>query len=185
MWIGRKEGDRGWVELKSDLLKDKNSNIDVYIAAIYWVMSTFTTVGYGDFTGNTSQEYLFQMFSKCIGIGFFGYIIGNINFLLGQIDSIDELEEEQDEKNNLWLLKLGRANQSKCLTNDYFDNILTFFTLQWNLDYKNLRENEFFNQLKPRLQKEIADISFEPVFRLFEGFFDGLDQGFKREIIHN
>ncbi|CAI2363314.1 unnamed protein product [Moneuplotes crassus] len=182
--IGRGGGDEGWVEIKSELLEDPSSHSDVYIAGIYWVVTTFTTVGYGDFSGNTNQEYILQMSVKFIGIGFFGYIIGNINFLIGQVDSIEELEEEKDEQNNLWLIRLARANASKVLTNDYYEHILSFFTTYWNLDYYLLRENEFFNQLKPRLQKEVANICFEPVYNRFEGFFSGLEESFKREIVH-
>ena len=185
VWIGRDGEEDGWIAIKTGLLSNDMSNFDVYIAAIYWVMSTFTTVGYGDFSGNSSQEYIFQMITIFIGIGFFGYIIGNINFLIGQVDSIDELQEEREEINNLWLIKLGRANSSKTLTNDYYDHITSFMTMYWNLDYVNLRQNEFFNQLKPRLQKEIGDICFEPVYNRFEGFFEGLENGFKREIVHN
>jgi hypothetical protein len=34
---------------------------DVYITSLYWVITTLTTVGYGDIKGNTYQEYLFTM----------------------------------------------------------------------------------------------------------------------------
>jgi hypothetical protein len=32
-----------------------------YIIAVYWVVTTLATVGYGDFKGYNSDEYLFQI----------------------------------------------------------------------------------------------------------------------------
>ena len=32
---------------------------EIYIVAVYWVITTLTTVGYGDVKGFTTDEYLF------------------------------------------------------------------------------------------------------------------------------
>jgi hypothetical protein len=68
-----------WIWLGNEhLLGDPNNNFDLYVAAVYWVMTTFTTVGYGDFHGQTNAENIFQLIAIFVGIGFFGYIIGNV-----------------------------------------------------------------------------------------------------------
>lgn len=38
---------------------DKNSIEAVYIRAVYFIITTLTTVGYGDFKGFTNNEYIF------------------------------------------------------------------------------------------------------------------------------
>jgi hypothetical protein len=38
---------------------DANNITAVYIRAIYFIITTLTTVGYGDFKGFTNNEYLF------------------------------------------------------------------------------------------------------------------------------
>lgn len=78
---------------------------DVYITSLYWVISTLTTVGYGDIKGATYQEYLFTMavevkfehnfnLYQFIGIAFFALIMGSINKVLneddGALDIIDD-----------------------------------------------------------------------------------------------
>jgi len=40
------------------------------------VITTFSSVGYGDVLGVTENEHLFQMIVEMAGIGFFGYMIG-------------------------------------------------------------------------------------------------------------
>ena len=49
-----------------------------YISSIYWVTTTFTSVGYGDIKGDTTDEVLFQMFVEIIGMGIFGYMTGTL-----------------------------------------------------------------------------------------------------------
>mmetsp|Transcript_28790 Transcript_28790/g.38390 ORF Transcript_28790/g.38390 Transcript_28790/m.38390 type:complete len:142 (+) Transcript_28790:938-1363(+) len=46
------------------------SNVELMIFADYWVCTVVTTVGYGDYTGSTSLEYVFTF-----SIEFFGFLI--------------------------------------------------------------------------------------------------------------
>lgn len=54
----------------------------LYCTSIYWVVVTFSSVGYGDITGSTPTEMAYQMMVMMIGIGFFGYMIGVFQNLL-------------------------------------------------------------------------------------------------------
>ena len=185
IYLGKSEPDSGWIQQESGLLNNPDSHVDLYIASVYWVMTTFTTVGYGDLKGHTNSENLFQMFTIFLGIGFFGYIIGNINGMIDQVDTLDELQTEQFEQYNMWQMRLGRANKDKTLSSDYYDQINQFFAFYWKLDYHKLKHNELFNQLKPRLQNQVADICFENVYNKFDGFFSDTEHNFMRDVVHN
>ena len=54
----------------------------LYITALYWVITTFSSVGYGDVVGVTDTEHIFQMLIEMVGIGFFGYMIGTFQTLI-------------------------------------------------------------------------------------------------------
>jgi hypothetical protein len=43
----------------------------VYIFALYWIFEVITTVGYGDYSGSTTQELIFSMFLEFAGLTFF------------------------------------------------------------------------------------------------------------------
>lgn len=40
---------------------DDHDSTSIYIIALYYILQTITTVGYGDYTGSTRNEYLFAM----------------------------------------------------------------------------------------------------------------------------
>lgn len=42
-----------------------------YIAAIYWAITTMSTIGYGDITADTTTERLVTLVSMCIGASIF------------------------------------------------------------------------------------------------------------------
>jgi hypothetical protein len=56
--IGNELGEKGWIGEEGMIGKPA---VDIYITSLYWVVTTLSTVGYGDVSGNTYQEYLFTM----------------------------------------------------------------------------------------------------------------------------
>ena len=57
----------------------------IYFNAFYFILTTITTVGYGDIKGFTTMEYLYQILIEMIGIGFYGYMIGTFQNLFASI----------------------------------------------------------------------------------------------------
>ncbi|KAJ8609549.1 hypothetical protein CTAYLR_006017, partial [Chrysophaeum taylorii] len=52
------------------------STLRLYVAALYWAVSTLTTVGYGDVTPFTIQEMVWSIIVQFIGTCSLGYIMG-------------------------------------------------------------------------------------------------------------
>ena len=62
---------------------------DIYTASLYWIITSFTSVGYGDIFGDEPVENLFQMLVEMVGICFFGYMIGSIQGMIRDMSGQD------------------------------------------------------------------------------------------------
>lgn len=49
-----------------------------YISAIYFSVTTMTTIGYGDITPKTQIELLFSIFAMVLASGIFGYSMSSL-----------------------------------------------------------------------------------------------------------
>ena len=70
-FIDFEEGYVPWI-LDGDDFKEMTL-IQLLIYSTYWVCTVITTVGYGDYTGSTTLEYIFSF-----AIMFFGFVIFSI-----------------------------------------------------------------------------------------------------------
>ena len=59
----------------------------IYIFAFYWIFEVITTVGYGDYSGATSSEYIFSIILEFLGLTFFSFLMGSINSIFDTSDN--------------------------------------------------------------------------------------------------
>jgi len=104
LWITIGMADDGWVskfvknnkEIYMEEHPDKHYEADsaelftdamhrycfpIYVNAAYFILTTITTVGYGDISGHTKYEYLFSMCVEFVGLTFFSLLTGTINVM--------------------------------------------------------------------------------------------------------
>lgn len=62
------------------------SDMDVYVAATYWTITTLATVGFGDIVPANTLERIFASCVILIGMVFYSYTIGMVTGLLGDYD---------------------------------------------------------------------------------------------------
>ncbi len=76
----------GWLRLRT--IPASADVLQEYIKALYWTTTTITTVGYGDIVPSQKSniEMLYTMFVQFMGVGTYGYIIGNVANLISNID---------------------------------------------------------------------------------------------------
>lgn len=150
---------------------DRTDDMTVYVTATYWVITTLTTVGYGDYKGYQSQEYLLQMAVEFLGIGIFSYLMGSINNLVGSESTLQDIIDERFEDIELWLRKLEKA-RSKNFSKQLYDSIKEYTEISYYYDFILIQNNEFFNQLKPRIRHRLVNALFSSFISNFFYMFN-------------
>jgi hypothetical protein len=74
----------GWLAIGGiDMEADEFSK---YLRALYWCITTLATVGYGDIVPKTNLQTVYTMVVMLLGVGVYGYVIGNVTNLVANID---------------------------------------------------------------------------------------------------
>ena len=82
-----------------------------YIFAFYWIFEVITTVGYGDYYGQTSHEYFFSIILQFIGLIFFSFLMGSINGIFNTSDNFEALIDEKLDSLDMWIKKIEKSNK--------------------------------------------------------------------------
>ncbi len=83
-------------------LSEELSNYQNYINALYWTITTITTVGFGDITPQTYGSKIYTMFIMLLGVAFYGGILGFISRAI--VVSSKHEQESKERINDLFLL---------------------------------------------------------------------------------
>lgn len=73
----------GWMALGGP---SRGGGATTYLDALYWTVTTLATVGYGDVTPATTAQTVYAMAVMLLGVGVYGFVIGNLATLLTRVD---------------------------------------------------------------------------------------------------
>jgi len=128
--------------------KDR-SFFDQYIRAIYWTLTTIATIGYGDYSPdkNSNLQIIYTIIVEIIGVGVFGYIIGNISLLIANIDMARAQFMKHMEEINV-------SMQSKNLPISIQNKVKNYYYYLWETR-KGFDTGNLFTDLPHTLSTEI------------------------------
>ncbi|MBI5369195.1 MAG: cyclic nucleotide-binding domain-containing protein [Planctomycetes bacterium] len=104
-------------------LSDPVPHVERYVRALYFITTTMATIGYGDVVPHKDRmwELLYTIFLQLTGVGMYGYVIGNVSSLLGNLDVARASFRRHTEEINAFMRrkKLPPALQDR--VRDYFE----------------------------------------------------------------
>ncbi|KAK6945623.1 Cyclic nucleotide-binding domain [Dillenia turbinata] len=134
-----------------------------YISAMYWSITTMTTVGYGDLHAENTMEMVFIIFYMLFNLGLTAYIIGNMTNLV-----VEGTRRTMEFRNSI-----EAASNFVCrnrLPQRLKEQILAYMCLRFKAE--NLNQQGLIEQLPKSICKGIAQHLFMPVVEkvyLFKG----------------
>ena len=133
------ENEDGWIYENSKNGIQKPDYWSLYISAVYWVITSFSSVGYGDIKGHTPEEYQFQIVVEMIGIGFYGYMIGTFQQIFASIQSKDQLADQQESLDH-WLISLHKARKNTMMPHEAGIGVRDFYNNKYKYDAMSIHE---------------------------------------------
>ncbi len=144
-----------------------------YMSAVYWTVTTVTSVGYGDITPVTNGQRLYAVLVMLIGFGFFGTIIGSIAGLLSKKDPARVLYQERVEQ-------LAVTSRYRHIPTDLQQRIFNYYTFVWR-QRRGYDESDFLESLPPSLRREVStSLKLETLDSI--PLFHGAGDAFLRDI---
>ena len=147
------------------------------MSCLFWIITSFSSVGYGDIKATNSQEELFAILIEMLGIGVFGYMIGTIQTLFIEF-KVKDPKTEIYTIIDLWMMQLDKAMPHTLLQKKIFKDVRDYYVKKLKHDTKTARDSSIFRKLKPRQQKIILDAIYKNKYELFKHIFDGCCMNF-------
>jgi len=152
-WTGY---DNTWV---SHVNLEHSPNIENYVASIYFVVTTFTTVGYGDIVAIGTPERLVAILIMLCGVGIFLILIGLMSDMFVTFRYIQQTQQLINRIRNVnMLLNMNIINEdTKKTITYYFNDYLVHNEIESDNWY------ELFEDLPSTLKVKIMEAILTPV----------------------
>ena len=164
----------GWI-IECDM--QNNSFFHIYIAAIYYIMTTVTTVGYGDLIITSIHERIFQIIFLIFGTCAYSWIV---TYISNNIQKIQEKYLDYEQKMSI-LKEIKISNPY--LTKNLYDKICRY--LQYSrIEQKSKNKNEIIiNCLPYPLKNALLMDMYKPIIKNFNIFKSFENQNFIVKVV--
>lgn len=161
----------GWIALDGHLVGPLD--LPAYQQALYWTITTLTTVGFGDLTPETPGQVWFTMVVMGLGAAIYAYIIGNVASLLANLDVMRSRHLGRIETINNFMRDRDVPRPLQARVRDYYNYM-------W--ESRMGQQSEMLEDLPRPLHIEIALHLNRTILRKVP-LFEGASEEFLRELV--
>uniref|UniRef100_A0A7N0UFQ9 Potassium channel n=1 Tax=Kalanchoe fedtschenkoi TaxID=63787 RepID=A0A7N0UFQ9_KALFE len=146
-----------------------------YISALYWSITTMTTVGYGDMHAVNPMEMLFIIVYMLFNLGLTAYLIGNMTNLVVEGTHRTMEFRSSIEAASTFVTRNRLPPRLK-------EQILTYMCLRFKAE--SLNQQQLMEQLPKSIKKSISQQLFLPVIEGVQ-LFRGVSRDFLLHLVAN
>ena len=147
----------------------------IYLSSIYFLITTVTSVGYGDIIGKSFIEHCFQIFLLLVGIIAYSWLISSVSNYVKEKNKQNEIFEKKISMLNE--IKLEHPNMSK----ELYDKIYL------HLEYINLQQKKdkssLIDSLPHTVTKTLLYEMYKPIIENFNFFKNFKNSEFINRVI--
>ena len=143
----------------------------VYLASVYWAITTCVTVGYGDINAYTQLEMVIAIGWMLVGVGFYSFTIGSLSSFLTSIDTRESVLASKMAAIHEFAKETGISRESKVKIRD----AVRYSTYKLGNVWSD--KHSLFRELPKQLQYEVAMSMFGGIAKSIP-FFVNKDAAF-------
>ena len=171
----------GWLAIGAG--KPEGEFFTRYLQALYWCITTISTIGYGDIAPDHSNhlQLVYTMVMRLFGVGMYGFVIGNISSLVANLDSAKSEYKRKTGEVLEYMRRHAIPAPLQAKVRDYFSYL-------WETR-DNVGEVDFLDELPRHLSVDIAlflnrnVIAKVPLFREADELFRRLVGGLLKSVV--
>jgi hypothetical protein len=155
-------------------LKDMTNNQKL-VVVVYFIFTTLSTVGFGDYTPKSEIERLGTIFILLVGVAVFSYIMGQFINILMALQTV-QADNEDSENLSKWLGLLAHFNNNKPLPKSMIKQLEVYFEYYWQNDknyaIQTVEDLRFMDELPNNIRTDIyKDFLFADFLYMFNVHF--------------
>jgi hypothetical protein len=163
-----------------DLNSDPNESF--YIKCLYITFSTFTNVGYGEYTPHTNTTFFLFMINMYFGYSLFILITYHVRMLFSQYQNFKKKQSNKKEFED-YLFKLQKST-GKIVPRDLRNIIYAHLLLKKAMSFPEFFEiyKKYFKYLRNDFRNKITESLFDYMSKEFNIFFYGCSRTFMMKV---
>ncbi|MEI6714310.1 MAG: cyclic nucleotide-binding domain-containing protein [Verrucomicrobiota bacterium] len=164
------------VETKTEPEILKFEHGETYLRALYWVVTTVGTVGYGDYSPSkdSNKQIICTIIIEILGVSMYGYIVGNVSGLIANLDAAKAAFNKRTEEVNEFMRIKELPMPMQTRVRDYYHYL-------WETRH-NIQDETILGELPHSLAVDVLIHLNREILEKVE-FFKNANEIFIREIV--